>query len=530
MTRPIPSRPDLEKDRKAAKALKKAHAEAGPEALARIRDQHPRFRGKSDAEVAAAPFRLADAQLVVAREYGVESWPRWQALAGFLRADFAERARLFLEAAVDDDARRSHELLAHAPEVAGFDLQAACAAADETRALAILARDREAATRRGGPCGAEPLWTLCFSNLHPGVPKVQEARVQIAQKLLSLGADPGASATKPSDFGPFTGTALYGTIARSQPLLTKLLLEAGADPNDGESLYHSTEHRGTQCLRALLRHGAEIAGSHALSHALDYPDAEPVRLLLEAGADPNEVNARGENALHHAARRGRGAAEIDLLLRDGAAIDATTAEGRTAYAIARRLGNRATAEHLLARGASDALPDADRFAIACAGADERAARELLARDPGQVARLGPDELVLLVEAARLDHRDAVRLMLDVGFPVETAGGYDWSGTALNKAAHAAHVEMVELLLACGADPEAVNQFGGTALGALAWSSRHPDGVDVRARTEDERQRDLVRAAERLLAAGARIRPNHLANASPALADLLRRYGGEEQEG
>jgi hypothetical protein len=137
--------------------------------------------------------------------------------------------------------------------------------------------------------------------------------------------------------------------------------------------------------------------------------------------------------------------------------------------------------------------------------------------------------VLLVEAARLDHREAVRLMLELGFPIEAAGGFDWSGTALNKAAHAGHPELVALLLERGADPEAVNEFGGTALGALAWSSRHGDSVDVVARSEDERQRDLVAAAERLLSAGARILPNHLANASPALAERLRRHGAVEVE-
>ena len=117
-------------------------------------------------------------------------------------------------------------------------------------------------------------------------------------------------------------------------------------------------------------------------------------------------------------------------------------------------------------------------------------------------------------------------MLDLGFPIEAKGG-DFPATALNLASYAAHVEMVDLLLARGADPEAVNHFGGTALGALAWSSRHGDGVEVRARTEEDRQRNLVIAAERLLAAGARILPQHLANASPPLAEQLRRHGAEE---
>jgi ankyrin repeat protein len=392
----------------------------------------------------------------------------------------------------------------------------------------MLARDPKAAKRPGGPCDAEPLWTLCFSNLGLGIVLEGEKRAAIGQALLGHGADPNASATKPSDFGPFRASALYGTIARNQPLLTKLLLEVGADPNDGESLYHATEHRDARCLRLLLAGGARPAATHALHHALDYADPEPARLLLEAGADPNEFGTLGYGPLHHAARRGRGVAAIDLLLRHGAALDLLDAKGRTAYAIARRLGARETAEHLLARGASPELPDADVFLAACAGGDESAARAMLARDPGLLTRLSEEERGVLAEAARYDRLDAVRVMLDVGFPLEATGG-DYPGTALNHAAFGAYPELVELLLARGADPELENHFGGTALGALCWASRHFDGVDMRDRSEEERERDRLRSAELLLAAGARIRPQHVANASPALAELLREHGGADPE-
>lgn len=366
MSRPIPARPNLEKDRKAAKALKQAHAARAPEALARIREHHPRWRGRSDAELAAAPFTLADAQLVVAREYGLESWPRWKALASFLRADFAARVRLFLEAALGDDPRRSHELLSRA-------------------------------RARGG------------------------------------GSAHGVRGRRRSD--------------------------GRCDPR------------------------ARSAGRH--------PPRRPARRPAVLGAP--------------------------------------TAEGRTAYAIARRLGNLATAQHLLACGASDAIPEADAFAAPCDSGDERAARALLARDPGLLTGLSPQDLALLPEAARLDHRDAVRVMLEVGFPVDALEGFDMSGSALNHAAFHAHVELVDELLARGADPELTNQFGGTALGSLAWSSGHASGADVHARSEEQRQRDLVRSAERLLAAGARILPQHLANASPPLAELLRRHGAADAE-
>ena len=69
--RPLPPRPSLEFEHKEAKALLRRLRAGDPEALARARARHP-------AMDASAPerIRLADAQLVIAREYGFTSWPR----------------------------------------------------------------------------------------------------------------------------------------------------------------------------------------------------------------------------------------------------------------------------------------------------------------------------------------------------------------------------------------------------------------------------------------------------------------------
>lgn len=47
---------------------------AGPAALEQIREWHPRFVGWSDEEIRQAPFEVADARLVYAREHGFDSW------------------------------------------------------------------------------------------------------------------------------------------------------------------------------------------------------------------------------------------------------------------------------------------------------------------------------------------------------------------------------------------------------------------------------------------------------------------------
>jgi hypothetical protein len=145
----------------------------------------------------------------------------------------------------------------------------------------------------GGPRDWAPLLYVCHSCF---------ASAPLAAELLARGADPNASFV--NEYGRMP--ALYGAAGVvHDPELTRVLLRAGADPDDGESLYHAVEAPDPACLRLLLEHGAETRGTNALAHALDEDRVEHVRLLLEAGADP------GEGALvAHAVRRGCGPATL----------------------------------------------------------------------------------------------------------------------------------------------------------------------------------------------------------------------------
>jgi catechol 2,3-dioxygenase-like lactoylglutathione lyase family enzyme len=66
--------PNLENLRKQAKQFLRWHRDGYYPAAARIREMLPRFRALADAEILKAPFKLADAQELVAREAGFSSW------------------------------------------------------------------------------------------------------------------------------------------------------------------------------------------------------------------------------------------------------------------------------------------------------------------------------------------------------------------------------------------------------------------------------------------------------------------------
>jgi hypothetical protein len=73
----LPPHPNLEQYKKQAKDLVKARKSDDPEALRSIRQYHPRFAKLPGAELQSAAFGLSDAQFVIAREHGFESWPRF---------------------------------------------------------------------------------------------------------------------------------------------------------------------------------------------------------------------------------------------------------------------------------------------------------------------------------------------------------------------------------------------------------------------------------------------------------------------
>ena len=74
VSRDLPDRPHLDVPKREARELLDLWRNGDREAFDRIRRRHPRFKGAEDAQFGGRPFRLADAQLVIAREYGLAHW------------------------------------------------------------------------------------------------------------------------------------------------------------------------------------------------------------------------------------------------------------------------------------------------------------------------------------------------------------------------------------------------------------------------------------------------------------------------
>jgi hypothetical protein len=199
--RELPTRPNLEQYKKQAKDLVKNCRLGISDALERIRSHHTRLHKLPQADIQRAAFSLTDAQLVIAREHGFESWPKFAKHIETLHlirsvAALADPVAAFIEVAcVPRNASHASGTLEHAemilaryPHVAGSNVYTAAILADEAAMRGFLARDPKNATATGGPHGWDALTHLCFSRYLRLDRGRSEAFVRTAKILLDAGA------------------------------------------------------------------------------------------------------------------------------------------------------------------------------------------------------------------------------------------------------------------------------------------------------------------------------------------------------
>ena len=340
------------------------------------------------------------------------------------------------------------------------------------------------------PFGFTPLMYACFSRLAIVDPEVAVGVAAAARLLVDAGAD--VNVTIPGPDGRCT--PLYGAAGvLNDARLTAVLLDAGADPDEGatgsegtEALYHAAEFADTTCLRLLLEARPRPQWvAYCLGRALDFSDPDRALLFLEHGAV-----RPGSNALRIAVRKQAAPVVVAAMLEHGADPNATDDRGTPVLVTAVRSGQVETARLLEAGGAVPA---------AVAEADRNVGRAVRG-EPHDAPVAGIDPF-LLEQAVNRNDLVAIDRLLAAGLSVDASDEPDWS--ALRRACWIGNAEAARLLVAAGANVMPTED--GSPLGAAMHGSEHcfdPEGGPRESLPEEIPQSGYVAVVELLLEHGA----------------------------
>jgi uncharacterized protein len=352
--------------------------------------------------------------------------------------------------------------------------------------------------------------------------------VTSAELLLRARADANVA----NDFGM---TPLSRACTNGSAPLVDLLLKAGANPNTpiatGETPLMTCAGTGSvEAVRLLIARGADINAKEpsqnqsALMWAAAEHHADVVRLLVEAGADLQAHTKKGFTAIHFAAREGDLAttrallsAGVNIDIRSpqdeaaatasevprtgrsvpgsaatpgaprGPAYQATLSAGSTPLLVATVRGHVPLALFLLEQGADPNVLDAGFAPLHWASADWEGGisnpvygfKDAMSGIPNRQQKM---QLVktLLAKGANPNVRMTRR---PPGFS-GLGGGYEDApgATPMLLAAASADLEMVQLLLAAGADPTLTTDTKTTPVMAASGLNR---GIGESPITEDQ---------------------------------------------
>jgi ankyrin repeat protein len=499
--RTLPARPDLDQQKKLAKELLAAFRRGDTEPVARVRAELP------DKQAVV----LADAQFVVAREYGFTSWRALKEHIEALTAEKRPPLERFKRAVRDGDAKTLRRLLQQHEElraainepVFSFDAPALVAASDVDVVDVLL------------EFGADPnrrssWWAGGFHPLH-GAP------APVAERLLAAGAIPDACAAATLDRPDLLARMLAENPARvherggdgKTPLhfarsrrVVDLLLDAGADPDARD-----VDHRSTPA-QWMLGDDPDEARVDIAKYLVDRGASADIFLAAALGlADRAHVMLEADPSL------------LDLRTGQG---DYGEKRPSSYHIYLWTIGANLTPLQTAARfKRNETLQAMQRFAspeqrllLACHQGQADEARTIARAHPGIVERLGPVDRRALTDEAWAANAPAVELLLELGFdPAVPSESGPRGGTALHCAAWEGSVECVAAILRYPAGRSLIEARDSTYQGTpLSWCCHGSVNCG-------NPRADYAEVARVLLAAGARANPE-MAGCSDAMQVVL----------
>ncbi len=341
----LPARPSLEQYKKQAKDLVKACKSGDLETVQRIKKNHPRLGKLPGAEILNAKVALADAQLVIAREYAFESWPKFakhieelaranssvsrfeSAVEAIIAGDVAALKRLLREnpQLIRERSTRVHQsTLLHYVGTNGVEDYRQKTPKNAVAVLKILLKAGAEVDAVANLYGGTTTLGLVATSVHPERAGVQN---QLMETLLDAGATIERAVAPTYTRGLVVNACLYNDRPQAAAFLAahgaRLDLEGAAGVGRLDLVKSFFNEDGS-----LKENATKAQMESGFIWACEYGWASVAEFLLEKGVSLRAGENTGQTALHLAAHRGQ-LDMIKLLLDRGAPLEARNSYGGT---------------------------------------------------------------------------------------------------------------------------------------------------------------------------------------------------------
>ena len=408
---------------------------------------------------------MSDAQLVIAREHGFESWPKLKAAVDEILLTQGNPLELLKRAFHDDNAGLVRKVLARHPEIKTRINQPVAEAFDAPPITFVKSREMlDVLLEAGADINAKSRWWAGgFGLLH-------SASLDLARYAVERGAVVDAHAA-----------ARLGDLERLREIVARQPDVVHARGGDGQTPLHFA--CSVEIASFLLDHGADIDARDVdhESTAAQYMvknRQEIARYLIQRGCKTDVLMAAAVG-------------ELDLVKQhvatDPESIRIRVSEeyfamgggksGGTIYQwelgwhvsphqVAKQFGHSEVFHWLMNHSPAEV-----QLVNAAWLGDARLVRALLAERPNLAGTLSSTERKQLAHAARNNNTTAAVLMLEAGWPIDSRSQHN--ATALHWAAWHGNTRLVEALLEKNAPLEdAQNDFNGTPMRWAVHGSEH----------------------------------------------------------
>ena len=315
----------------------------------------------------------------------------------------------------------------------------------------------------------------------------QKCSIEVIQAIVDRGADINATNTKNQP------ALTLACIIRDEGAIN-ILLNAGADINITDDTFGNTcfvtairQKCSIEVIHAILDHGADVNARNkksqtALTLACISKDEGAVNVLLNAGAEPNiKDDPYGNTCLHDAVRNECSKGVLHAIIDHGADVNARNKKGQTALTLACITKHESAIKVLLNASADLTITD-DTFGDTClltAVWNECSAEVLQAiiEHGADVNATDNSNKTALTLACILKLEGAINVLLDASADLTITDG-TFGDTCLHTAVREeCSIEVVQTIIDYGADVNATNKKGQTAL-TLACIKKHESAIDV----------------------------------------------------